>query len=117
MDSDFSVLAAKIRILTAPNESYCEVFTWQEKKEQQNKTKPGWGIVLYSWTGIWEPCECPVNTLHSSYSNFFYPFFFNTSLKILGFIYYYPFSLLLFFNIGFYVLLKTLIEELQQYRL
>jgi len=31
MDSDFSVLAAKIRILTAPNERYCEVFTWQEK--------------------------------------------------------------------------------------
>lgn len=35
MDSDFSVLAMKIRILTAPNERYCEVFTWQEK----NKTK------------------------------------------------------------------------------
>lgn len=35
MDSDFSVLAPKIRILTAPNERYCEVFTWQEK----NKTK------------------------------------------------------------------------------
>lgn len=31
MDSDFSVLATKIRILTAPNERYCEVFTWQEK--------------------------------------------------------------------------------------
>lgn len=36
MDSDFSVLAMKIRILTAPNERYCEVFTWQGKK---NKTK------------------------------------------------------------------------------
>lgn len=35
MDSDFSVLPTKIRILTAPNERYCEVFTWQEK----NKTK------------------------------------------------------------------------------
>lgn len=35
MDSDFSVLAMKIRILTAPKERYCEVFTWQEK----NKTK------------------------------------------------------------------------------
>lgn len=31
MDSDFSVLATKIRILTAPNERYCEIFTWQEK--------------------------------------------------------------------------------------
>lgn len=48
MDSDFSVLATKIRILTAPNERYCEVFTWQEKTKQ-NKAQMRYCLIFMNW--------------------------------------------------------------------
>lgn len=49
MDSDFSVLAMKIRILTAPNERYCEVFTWQGKKTKQKKAQMRYCLLFMSW--------------------------------------------------------------------